>query len=459
MGDAAASSASDAPRLPADAGPPPTDAAAAPTNATFRTGFEPSDRQPTWTDTLATAENVAGVAPDDRPRCGVAAQKPHVAHTGNRALAFAGTSSGAGRAVFRLFDVGVPVGADTRLDYWVRAEDAGGARVAIELLFADGSTLLGMAGARDFRDCALAPAEAHCDAATPKAWTQIDIPIGQWAAGKMVREIQLVFQGGAGTFSGLLDDLFIGPRAPACLVDRPALDVGLGGGFRVFPIFLAASDAVASDTERRRDSFERAMRGIQRWYSASMGPEYQSATFQFEPVRVLASKFTRAQWDEYGAIGFLLPDGTRNNEGTGACGMWYAARGDLIANGLLRAAALPAIGSRGVIYVVVGGGGVNGSCGGGGLAASEAKLLDDVRTACPSGRFDACATDCRAVGAIAHELGHAFGLPHGMERATGCTGRSLMDAWWEYDRPGGATLCTEDRKDLSASGYFAEPRP
>jgi hypothetical protein len=61
------------------------------------------------------------------------------------------------------------------------------------------------------------------------------------------------------------------------------------------------------------------------------------------------------------------------------------------------------------------------------------------------------ATDCVSVGAIAHELGHGFGLPHTDERPN-CAGTpSLMYEWRLYD---GVGLCDEERTDLLNSGYY-----
>lgn len=43
-------------------------------------------------------------------------------------------------------------------------------------------------------------------------WKQIEIPIGQWLAGKVVRQVVLAFDqpGSKGPFQAVVDDLFIG---------------------------------------------------------------------------------------------------------------------------------------------------------------------------------------------------------------------------------------------------------
>ena len=232
----------------------------------------------------------------------------------------------------------------------------------------------------------------------------------------------------------------------------PAADAHVPPASRVIPIYITATDNTQDQLDRRTTTFENILGGIQDWYGETMGARYDRATFYFEPVRVLAGHYTSAQWLDFGRNGFLYPDGHRTSA-DGACAMWYGALYELQDLGLLADAGLPALGTDGVFYYVVNGGGDNGSCGAGGyLAASEAQLLDDAAQQCPTGRFDADAIDCRAPGAIAHEAGHGFGLPHAADRPTCTGGPSVMDVWWLYDD--GASLCEEDKADLAASGYF-----
>jgi hypothetical protein len=266
-------------------------------------------------------------------------------------------------------------------------------------------------------------------------------------------------------------------EASACPVPMPPLSVSVSK--RVIPILLEASDAPPSDTAARVTTYGRVLGGIQRWYGEAMGATHQNATFHFESVRVLRSKYTRLQWDDFGENGYLYPNGTRSDP-SGTCSMWYAARDELGSGGLLAAAGLPALGTAGVVYLSLATAGKNGACGGDGLAAFEGGLHDNFDVRCPDGRHDGCVRtcatpgtpkcdaypdntyDCAAVGAMAHEIGHGFGLPHGQDRIgadqTLCANKTLMDWWWMYDQ-GGPTLCDPDRRDLAASGYFAAPAP
>jgi hypothetical protein len=240
----------------------------------------------------------------------------------------------------------------------------------------------------------------------------------------------------------------------------------------VRPIYLVASDTPAADMAAHADAFARAMVGIQQWYAEAMGAAYFRQTFRVERIQVLKSHYTRAQWDDFGVHGFLYPDGSRTPDG-GSTAMWYAAQFELDARGLLADAGLPALFSMNTAYVVVGGGGHNGSGGVGRLAAVEEAILDLQRVRCPDGRNDACALgcpdagldcdkspddtfNCASVGAMAHEMGHGFGLPHGTGRTgsdrTVCLNQTLMDVWWSYDY--GPSLCDPDRRDLANSGFF-----
>jgi hypothetical protein len=235
-----------------------------------------------------------------------------------------------------------------------------------------------------------------------------------------------------------------------------------GASARVIPVYIAATDDTDEEIRQRVAVFTVGLRAIRDWYGEHMGAAYQQRTFAAEPVRVLRGHYTEAEWDDFGLHGFLYPDGRRTPEG-GACSMYYGAEHELRDRGLLADAGLPPLGDPAVLYYAVNGGGTNGSCAASHyLGASEALLLEVTREQCPTGRYaggsaDGGVADCWALGAIAHELGHGFALPHCAER-TSCTGRSLMDFWWEFDLPQGATLSAEDKADLSRSRFFA-PAP
>jgi hypothetical protein len=223
---------------------------------------------------------------------------------------------------------------------------------------------------------------------------------------------------------------------------------------RVIPIYIAASDESDQDIASHVATYDAIVDGIRSWYTDRLAGDGPLA-FYHEPVRALRGHYTRAQWDDFGAHGFLYPDGTRTEDG-GGCSMYYGTLHEMNEGGLLAEAGLPSPGSPGVLYYAIPGGGKNGSCGAGHyLGASELAILIDAQQNCPHGRLVDGASNCALVGAVAHEMGHGFGLPHGSDRPACTDGPTLMDVWWLYDD--GANLCVEDRADLLGSGFFATP--
>jgi hypothetical protein len=221
---------------------------------------------------------------------------------------------------------------------------------------------------------------------------------------------------------------------------------------RVVPIYITASDESQADIDVHVGTYNKIVAGIRTWYRDNLGEP--TVIFYAESVRVMTGHYTKAEWDDFGAHGFKYPDGHRTEEG-GGCAMYYGAEFELKDNGLLDAAGLPPLGTGGIVYYAINGGGLNGSCGAGGyLGASELQLLKLAQQNCPNGRNDG-SNECSSVGAVAHEMGHGFGLPHGSDRPACTDGPTLMDVWWQYDS--GAKLCIEDKSDLRNSGYFYTP--
>lgn len=219
---------------------------------------------------------------------------------------------------------------------------------------------------------------------------------------------------------------------------------------RVVPIYIAASDESDADIATHVETYNSIVAGIRTWYTEHLPGD--PIAFYAEPVRVMRGHHTRAEWDDYGAHGFEYPDGHRTEDG-GGCSMYYGAEWELRDMGLLEQAGLPPLGSGMFVYYAINGGGLNGSCGAGGyLGASELQLLTLAKVNCPKGRLVDGASDCSQTGAVAHEMGHGFGLPHGSDRPACTNGPTLMDVWWQYDD--GAKLCDEDRADLRNSGWF-----
>jgi hypothetical protein len=253
--------------------------------------------------------------------------------------------------------------------------------------------------------------------------------------------------GGAGAADAARSDGGEAPPVDAALSPDAALPAG-----RVIPIYVTAVDESDADIAAHVAIYDAILEGIRGWYTEHLPGDDQLA-FHAEPVRPLRGHYTRAQWDFFGTQGFIYPDGTTTEPG-GGCSMYYGTLHELTEGGLLAEAGLPPPGTPDVLYYAIAGGGTNGSCGAGGyLGASELQLLTLAAANCETGRLVGAATDCAPVGAVAHELGHGFGLPHGSDRPVCTDGPTLMDVWWQYDD--GARLCLEDQSDLRASSFFA----
>lgn len=247
-----------------------------------------------------------------------------------------------------------------------------------------------------------------------------------------------------------------GPDASLAEQDAggPGPDAGLVPA-GLYPIVLLASDEPAELGPARAQSLMRVLTLIQTWFDTSMG-----ATYALPAVEVLQSRYSLAEWETFQATGYPDPE-------TGAlyidCVGYFVAWNEFSFYGLLGQSELPELYTPGVTYSVIA---PAGGCGAEGLSVVEVPVLDRIDAHCPNARYDGttsacdgaldpwCAPPplsqpeyaCAAVGALAHEIGHSFGLPHCSERPT-CTGPSIMDEWWEFER--GVTLSMEDQADLA----------
>jgi predicted alpha-1,2-mannosidase len=151
--------------------------------------------------------------------------KPGVGFTGLHSLHYQGENAGKQDAA--IFDVDLPVQADTQLSYvlfpcMVENDLSDPATyVAVDLIFDDG-TRLSDTGAQDqHRIPASAQALGKSRTVYVNQWNRLVIDVGKVAAGKRIRHIVLTHNGPAAHFEGFLDDLRIGP-APVEIEQRPS---------------------------------------------------------------------------------------------------------------------------------------------------------------------------------------------------------------------------------------------
>lgn len=201
-----------------------TTLACANSNNAFYRSFEAGEPAPIAGSSTASF----GVQVDGGPSADDAyTAKPGVGFTGLRSLHYRGTSGGKQDAA--VFDVDVPVQADTQLSYvlfpCITPNDLRNPStyVSIDLIFDDGTRL----SSKDAQDQHRIAANAHALGASRtlyvNQWNTLAVNVGQVAAGRRVRHIVLSHDGPAAAFEGFLDDLRIGP-APVHSADTHLSD-------------------------------------------------------------------------------------------------------------------------------------------------------------------------------------------------------------------------------------------
>jgi len=144
--------------------------------------------------------------------------KPDVGFTGLHSLHYRGTAGGSQQQ--KLFDVDVPVRADTQLSYVIFPQRNGddlrnpANYIAIDLLFDDGSRL-STRGARDqHRILVTARGQGEGRVLYPDQWNFVSINLGRVAAGRRVTQILLDHDGPPASIEGYVDDIRLGNVAP-----------------------------------------------------------------------------------------------------------------------------------------------------------------------------------------------------------------------------------------------------
>lgn len=189
----------------------------------FYTSFETGKPAPiaASTNTAFTVETGGGPSMDD-----AYSAKPGVGFTGLHSLHYQGHAGGKQEA--KLFDVDIPVQADTQLSYLlfpcIAANDLAdpSAYVAVDLVFDDG-TRLSTSRARDqHRIPANADALGRSRTVYVNQWNKLTIDLGKVAAGRRIRQIVLAHAGPAGNIEGFLDDLRIAAAPAYAANERPS---------------------------------------------------------------------------------------------------------------------------------------------------------------------------------------------------------------------------------------------
>lgn len=174
----------------------------------FRTSVETGfDALPNWQNEPLVVRNVLGFGGASTPQCGVVTGESQ--KTGIHSVKISGRDNSAveSYADFKVFDVDIPVLADTKLAFWTCPVNDLGRYVSIDLLFTDGTRLRDF-DAKDINGNSTNAAEGR---GTVNVWTKTVCNIGQWATGKTIDRILISYDhpGETGDFAAYIDDIFI----------------------------------------------------------------------------------------------------------------------------------------------------------------------------------------------------------------------------------------------------------
>ena len=195
----------------------PAAAVEPPAKVTFTSSFETG--QPAPLPSLQGAAGFSARAADGPNTDAVLTAKPGVGFTGVRSLRYQGSAGGSQQQ--RLFDVDVPVNADTELSYLIFPQrvkgDLGNPAnyVAIDLVFDDGSRLAGLHTFDQHGVPASARGQGLGRVLYPDQWNKVTVDLGKVAAGRRVKQIVLAHDGPAASIEGYIDDVRIAATAPA----------------------------------------------------------------------------------------------------------------------------------------------------------------------------------------------------------------------------------------------------
>ncbi|MFE3325448.1 GH92 family glycosyl hydrolase [Streptomyces sp. NPDC059176] len=160
----------------------------------------------------------------DRGPAGSPTAKAGAGFTGQRALRYAGSHRGTGRAYAynKVFDVDTPVRRDTELSYRIfpsmpdKDLTYAATNVSVDLAFTDG-TYLSDLGAVDSHGGPLTPqGQGMAKRLYTNQWNHVAARIGAVAAGRTVDRILVAYDSpkGPAAFQGWIDDIRIAPRPP-----------------------------------------------------------------------------------------------------------------------------------------------------------------------------------------------------------------------------------------------------
>jgi lysophospholipase L1-like esterase len=176
----------------------------------FRSGLEPGESAPAWTDTAEASSNVGGYNANlSKMETGARAE---TARGGGSALMYSGNdlSATGSYSYMRVFDVHLRIAADSVLTYWIYPQQTNGTYVAVDLAFTDGSDLRDSGAVDQYGVRAHPKFQGDGGRLVVNRWNLIRVNLGA-LAGRTVDRIHLGYDqpAGTGVFRGYVDDIAV----------------------------------------------------------------------------------------------------------------------------------------------------------------------------------------------------------------------------------------------------------
>jgi len=171
----------------------------------IKTGWEESDVQNSWNNTVFCQLNISAYQGEELPRC--ITQQVDSAHGGQNVLYISGqdNSSNESYIYFKVFNIQIPIFTSTTLNYWFNPLNELGRNIHVDILFTDGTQLTSF---RPVADDSLPLISKRWQIGE---WNRVNCQVGAYAEGKTTQTILVGYDKSAdvGNFNAWLDDLSI----------------------------------------------------------------------------------------------------------------------------------------------------------------------------------------------------------------------------------------------------------
>jgi hypothetical protein len=210
----------------------------------FRSGLEPGETAPTWTDTVDASLNVGGynaslTTMETGPRA-------EIARGGTGALMYSGNDLSATQSYsyMRVFDVHLRIASNSVLTYWIYPQQTNGTFVAVDLRFTDGSSLRDSGAVDQYGVRAHPEFQGEGGRLVVNRWNLVRVNLGG-LAGRTVDRVHLGYDrpAGTGVFRGYVDDITIADSSREAADAAAADDVALKRATAASAPCVAAEDA------------------------------------------------------------------------------------------------------------------------------------------------------------------------------------------------------------------------